>query len=108
MPRLGVASFDLERVVQGVDVAIATGVIEFESITSDSLIALPRVTAEAKGATAGAEAGWRRLDPFLRPRSVVVVGASPNPSFVSAIFKNLLRNGYTGSVAVMMIALLGV
>ena len=43
--------------------------------------------------------GSRRLDPLLRPRSVVVVGASPNPSFVSSIFKNLLHNGYTGSVA---------
>jgi acetyltransferase len=35
----------------------------------------------------------------LRPRSVVVVGASANPSFVSAIHRNLLRNGFTGPVA---------
>ena len=41
----------------------------------------------------------RRLDPLLRPRSVVVVGASPNPSFVSAIYRNLLRNGFSGRVA---------
>ena len=41
----------------------------------------------------------RKLDPMLRPRSAVVVGASPNPSFVSSIFKNLLRNGFTGNVA---------
>ena len=41
----------------------------------------------------------RRLDPLLRPRSVVVVGASPNPSFVSAIHRNLLRNGFTGPIA---------
>ena len=41
----------------------------------------------------------RRLDPLLRPGSVAVVGASPNPSFVSGIFKNLLRWGYQGSVA---------
>jgi acetyltransferase len=41
----------------------------------------------------------RRLDPLLRPRSVVVVGASPNPSFVSAILKNLLHNGFAGRVA---------
>ena len=40
-----------------------------------------------------------RLDPLLRPRSVVVVGASPNPSFVSSILKNLLRSGYSGQVA---------
>jgi acyl-CoA synthetase (NDP forming) len=43
--------------------------------------------------------GPRRLDPLLRPRSVVVVGASPNPSFVSAILHNLLHAGYAGSVA---------
>jgi acetyltransferase len=36
---------------------------------------------------------------LLRPRSVVVVGASANPSFVSGILKNLLRNGYAGRVA---------
>src|SRR5438128_3365500 len=40
-----------------------------------------------------------RLDPLLRPRSVVVVGSSPNPSFVSSILKNLLRSGYSGQVA---------
>ena len=40
-----------------------------------------------------------RLDPLLRPRSVVVIGASPNPSFVSSILKNLLRSGYSGQVA---------
>ena len=36
---------------------------------------------------------------MLRPRSVVVVGASPNPSFVSSILKNLLTSGYDGRVA---------
>lgn len=40
-----------------------------------------------------------RLDPLMAPRSVAVVGASPNPSFVSAILKNLLRHGYAGPVA---------
>ena len=56
--------------------------------------------AEIKGAADPAEAtGLRRLDPLLRPRSVVVVGASPNPSFVSAIHRNLLRNGFTGPIA---------
>jgi acyl-CoA synthetase (NDP forming) len=39
------------------------------------------------------------LDPLLRPRSVVVVGASPNPSFVSSILKNLLKSGFRGRVA---------
>ena len=36
---------------------------------------------------------------MFRPRSVAVVGASQNPSFVSGILKNLLRYGYEGSVA---------
>ena len=36
---------------------------------------------------------------MLRPRSVVVVGASPNPSFVSSILKNLLNAGYDGRLA---------
>ncbi len=40
----------------------------------------------------------RSLERLLAPRSVAVVGASPNPSFVSSIFKNLLRHGYQGSV----------
>lgn len=40
----------------------------------------------------------RDLDRLLRPRSVAVVGASPNPSFVSSILRNLLRHGYRGSV----------
>src|SRR5919197_4106743 len=31
------------------------------------------------------------LDRLLRPRSVAVVGASPNPSFVSGIFRNVVR-----------------
>ncbi|HYU21269.1 MAG TPA: acetate--CoA ligase family protein [Chloroflexota bacterium] len=39
-----------------------------------------------------------RLDRLLRPESVAVVGASPNPSFVSGILKNVLRYGYEGSV----------
>jgi acetyltransferase len=38
------------------------------------------------------------MDRLLRPRSVAVVGASPNPSFVSMILTNLLRHGYGGSV----------
>ena len=40
-----------------------------------------------------------RLDKLLDPRSVAVVGASPNPSFVSGILKNLLRYGFQGQVA---------
>ncbi len=35
---------------------------------------------------------------MFRPRSVAVVGASTNPSFVSGILKNLPRYGYAGSV----------
>jgi acetate---CoA ligase (ADP-forming) len=38
------------------------------------------------------------MDRLLRPKSVAVVGASPNPSFVSMILTNLLRHGYGGSV----------
>ena len=41
----------------------------------------------------------RPLDAMFRPRSVAVVGASQNPSFVSGIFKNLLRHGYQGTVS---------
>jgi acetyltransferase len=59
-----------------------------------------RETAQAKRATDDGQAATvRRLDPLLRPRSVVVVGASPNPSFVSAIHRNLLRHGFSGPVA---------
>ncbi len=38
------------------------------------------------------------MDALLKPRSVAVVGASPNPSFVSAALRNLLRYGYEGEV----------
>src|SRR5438105_4261743 len=38
------------------------------------------------------------MDALLRPRSVAVVGASPNPSFVSMALKNLRRYGYSGQV----------
>ncbi len=57
------------------------------------------MTASAVQAVAGATARLRRMDALLRPRSVIVVGASPNPSFVSAALKNLLRYGYSGQVA---------
>src|SRR4051812_30420430 len=40
-----------------------------------------------------------QLHSMFRPRSVAVVGASQNPSFVSGIFKNLLRHGYSGAVS---------
>ena len=39
------------------------------------------------------------LDRMFRPRSVAVVGASQNPSFVSGILKNLLRFSYAGTVS---------
>src|SRR3954452_17639928 len=40
----------------------------------------------------------RRMDALLRPSSVAVIGASSNPSFVSAAFRNLRRFGYSGNV----------
>jgi acetate---CoA ligase (ADP-forming) len=52
---------------------------------------------EARDATAVDERP-RRMDCLLRPRSVAVVGASANPSFVTSILKNLLRYGYAGPV----------
>src|SRR5919202_5334249 len=45
-----------------------------------------------------AGAAPRVLDRLLKPASVAVVGASPNPSFVSMSLRNLLRNGYPGPV----------
>ena len=39
------------------------------------------------------------LDSLFRPQSVAVVGASPNPSFVSMILKNLQRYSYEGVVS---------
>jgi acyl-CoA synthetase (NDP forming) len=41
---------------------------------------------------------FQRLDRLLKPRSVAVVGASPNPSFVSSIFRNVVELGFAGSV----------
>ncbi|MCC6179541.1 MAG: acetate--CoA ligase family protein [Chloroflexi bacterium] len=38
------------------------------------------------------------LTPLLRPRSVAVIGASPNASFVTQIFSSLLRYGYPGTL----------
>jgi acetate---CoA ligase (ADP-forming) len=38
------------------------------------------------------------MDALLRPRSVAVVGASTNPSFVSMALRNLKRYGFTGEV----------
>src|SRR5207248_1883595 len=60
--------------------------------------------AESPGAARGRGPGagderLRRMDYLLRPRSVAVVGASTNPSFVTSILKNLLRYGYAGAVA---------
>src|SRR4051794_1367109 len=40
-----------------------------------------------------------QLHAMFRPRSVAVVGASQNPSFVTSILKNLLRHGYAGTVS---------
>lgn len=63
---------------------------------------LESASAARPDAAGGPEArivAVRRLDPLLRGRSAVVVGASPNPSFVSAILRNLLGNGFGGPVA---------
>src|SRR4051794_36599325 len=45
---------------------------------------------------------WERaffesMERVLRPRSVAVIGASPNPSFVSGIFRNIVNRGFEGS-----------
>jgi acyl-CoA synthetase (NDP forming) len=40
---------------------------------------------------------FARLDRLTRPRSVAVVGASPNPSFVSSIFRNVVELGFEGN-----------
>src|SRR5438067_3399178 len=42
------------------------------------------------------DAFFARLDRLLKPRSVAVVGASPNPSFVSSIFRNVVELGFEG------------
>jgi acetate---CoA ligase (ADP-forming) len=41
---------------------------------------------------------FERLDRLLKPRSVAVIGASANPSFVSSIFRNVVELGFEGSV----------
>ncbi|MDQ3810734.1 MAG: acetate--CoA ligase family protein [Chloroflexota bacterium] len=56
------------------------------------------MTTASLVANAHADEQVRRLDPLLRPCSIAVVGASPNPSFVSMTLKNLLRHGYAGEV----------
>src|SRR4051812_35557595 len=56
--------------------------------------ALPSAGVDSQLATHNSQ-----LDAMFRPRSVAVVGASQNPSFVSGIFKNLLRHGFQGSVS---------
>ena len=57
------------------------------------------VDDEGRPAVDAAPERSRRLEPLLRARSVAVVGASPNPSFVSSIFKNLLSHGFSGPLA---------
>src|SRR4051812_44717755 len=69
--------------------------------TSASATARGRPAAEPRGEArdlTAADERPRRMDCLLRPRSVAVVGASANPSFVTSILKNLLRYGYAGPV----------
>ncbi len=40
---------------------------------------------------------WNRLEPLLRPRSVVVVGASPRRRMARTVLANLRRFGFTGT-----------
>jgi acetyltransferase len=37
------------------------------------------------------------MDRLLKPKSVAVIGASPNPSFVSGIFRNVIGTGFKGN-----------
>jgi len=55
-------------------------------------------TTALEAAERGIADRLQRMHALLRPRSVAVVGASPNPSFVSAALRNLGRFGYTGQV----------
>src|SRR5918912_590817 len=38
------------------------------------------------------------MDRLLKPRSFAVIGASPNPSFVSGIFNNAIGHDFAGSI----------
>src|SRR5436309_9868223 len=55
----------------------------------------------AEGAAQASEpAFWHeRLGRVFSARSVAVVGASPNASFVSGILSSLFRYGYAGTIA---------
>ena len=48
------------------------------------------------------------LDRLLKPKSVAVVGASPNPSFVSGIFRNVVRYLPLGGVTIAVLTNQGV
>ncbi|HEY3109425.1 MAG TPA: acetate--CoA ligase family protein [Chloroflexota bacterium] len=54
-------------------------------------------------ASAGRMALWdpaffAAMDRLLKPRSFAVIGASPNPSFVSGIFNNAIGHDFAGSI----------
>ena len=40
---------------------------------------------------------WK-LDPLFTPRSIAVIGASPNGGAGSIVLRNMQRLGYTGTV----------
>ena len=44
------------------------------------------------------DAFFQAMDRVLKPASFAVVGASPNPSFVSGIFNNAISHGFPGNV----------
>src|SRR5436309_8514248 len=40
----------------------------------------------------------RQIDAVLKPRSIAVVGASTNRSYVSSIWRNIASHGYSGAL----------
>jgi acyl-CoA synthetase (NDP forming) len=44
------------------------------------------------------DAFFRSMDHLLKPKSFAVIGASPNPSFVSGIFNNAIAHDFPGNI----------
>src|SRR3712207_1183235 len=63
------------------------------------MTAKPRPGADLSGALAQLASRNSQRDRLFRPKSVAVVGASPNPSFVSSILFSLFTYGYPGRIA---------